>query len=186
MNVTEAIQSRRSIKKFSDRPVPRETIESLLSAIVRAPNHHLTQPWRFYVLGPSARYAYGQVIGMRKARKLDDPVAGEKLIETVASEHRALPGMIAIAMQVDENPEKREEDYAAVMMGLQNLCLAAVAAGLGTHIKTGAVMEDPSARKAARVRDGERLVAIANVGYPAEVPAPRARTAAEEFTTWVP
>ena len=186
MNVNEAINDRRSIKKFSDRNVPRETIESLLSAVVRAPNHHLTQPWRFYVLGPSARYAYGGALGTRKAKKIEDLTAGDKLIETVATEHRAIPAMIAVAMKLDENAEKREEDYAAVMMGIENLALAAVAAGLGTHIKTGAIMEDPAARRAARVRDGERIVAIINVGFPAEVPPPRARTAAEEFTTWVP
>ena len=70
MNVSEAIAQRRSIKKFQDRPVTREEIEALLDAAVLAPNHHMTQPWRFYVLGPNARRAYGLALGERKARKL--------------------------------------------------------------------------------------------------------------------
>jgi nitroreductase len=186
MKTSESIGERRSVKKFTDRVVPREIIESLLAAAVQAPNHHLTQPWRFYVLGPDARHAYGLALGARKAKKLPDPEAGRKVMDAVAGEHRALPGMIAVAMILDENAEKREEDYAAVMMGIQNLALAAVEAGLGTHLKTGAIMEDPAARQAAGVRDGERIVAVVNVGYPSEIPPPKARGAAEIYTTWVP
>src|SRR6185437_1405874 len=135
------------------------------------PNHKLTQPWRFYVLGPEARHAYGLALGNRKARKLEDPDAAQKVRDTVAGEHRALPGMIAVAVVNTEDPEQREEDYAAAMMAVQNLLLSATELGLGTHIKTGAVMSDPAARAAAGVGDNERIVAVVNVGVPAEVPA---------------
>jgi nitroreductase len=185
MNIGQAIRERRSVKKFTDRDVSRDVIESLLSAAVLAPNHHLTQPWRFYVLGPNARHAYGLALGARKARKIPDAGAGRKVIETVAGEHRALPCMIAVAMTIDENAEKREEDYAAVMMATENFLLAAVAEGLGTHLKTGAVMEDPAARAAAGVLDGERIVAIVNAGYPAEIPPAKTRLPASAHTTWL-
>ena len=84
MNVTDAISQRRSIKKFQDRPVTREEIEGLLDAAVMAPNHHLTQPWRFYVLGPEARAAYGLALGERKAKKLPDPVKAAEVRTTVS------------------------------------------------------------------------------------------------------
>jgi nitroreductase len=186
MNIHDAIQARRSVKRFTDQPVTRAQIEMLLSALTLAPNHHMTQPWRFYVLGPDARFAYGLALGARKAKKLDDPEAGRALRDKVAAEHRALPAMLAVAVVVDTDAQKREEDYAAVMMGVQNLALAAVDAGLGTHIKTGAVMDDPAARAAVGVRDGERIVAIVNVGVPAEAGAEKPRAAASGFTTWVP
>src|ERR1051325_10336957 len=142
MDVSEAIRARRSIKRFADRPVSREEIESLLAAATLAPNHRLTQPWRFYVLGPEARYAYGRALGERKARKLEDPEAARAMRETVAQEHRAVPCMIAAAVVHSDDPEVREEDYAAAMMAILNLSLAAVDLGLGTHIKTGGVMND--------------------------------------------
>jgi nitroreductase len=186
MHVSDAIRARRSIKRFSDRAITREEIETLLAAAALAPNHRLTQPWRFYVLGPEARYAYGLALGERKARKLEDVEAARALRDTVAAEHRALPAMIAVAVVNNENPEIREEDYAAAMMGVQNLALAALEAGLGTHIKTGGVMSDPSARSAAGVRDDERIVAIVNVGEPVEAPPPKKREDATTFTTWVP
>jgi nitroreductase len=184
MNVTEALRSRRSIKKFTDRPVGRDEIAALLEAAALAPNHHLTQPWRFYVLGPVARRAYGYALGARKARKLEDPEAGRLVQEKVAAEHEALPAMIAFAMHVDADPEKREEDYAAVMMGVQNLMLAALERGLGTHIKTGAIMADHAARAAVGVADDERIVAIVNLGEPAEVPTPKERAPAAAHIYW--
>jgi nitroreductase len=185
MHVSEATHARRSIKRFTDRPVTRAEIETLLAAATAAPNHHLTQPWRFYVLGPEARHAYGFALGARKARKIENPQAAQAMRDTVAAEHRALPAMIAVAVVLNEKPEMREEDYAAAMMGIQNLALAAVDQGLGTHIKTGAVMDDPAARAAAGVRDGERIVAIVNVGTPAEIPVPKPRLPATAHTAWL-
>jgi nitroreductase len=184
MNVSDAISTRRSIKKFTSRLVTREEMETMLSAAVAAPNHRLTQPWRFFVLGPDARQAYGHALGDRKARKIEDPQAAQTMRDTVAAEHRALPGMLVVAVADNENPEIREEDYAAVMMAIQNLALAALELGLGTHVKTGAIMTDPAARAAAGVKDNERIVAVVNVGEPAEVPAPKSRQPAAAFTTW--
>ena len=155
MRASEAIRERRSIKRFTSRPVSREEIETLLAAATLAPNHRLTQPWRFYVLGPEARYAYGLALGERKARKLEDPAAATAMRETVAQEHRALPCMIAVAVVDNDNPEIRDEDYAA-------------------------------ARAAAGVKDNERIVAIVNVGEPADVPPPKKRESASSFTTWIP
>jgi nitroreductase len=94
--------------------------------------------------------------------------------------------MIAVAVVNNENAEVRDEDYAATMMAVQNMALVAVELGLGTHIKTGGVMGDSAARSAAGVRYDERIIAIVNVGVPADVPPPKKREPASAFTTWVP
>ena len=111
--------------------ITREEIEHLLDAAVLAPNHHLTQPWRFYVLGPDARRRYGLALGERKARKLPDPDAANAVREKTAAEYRAFPALIAVSMVLNESPETREEDYAAVMQAISNIMLAAVERGLG-------------------------------------------------------
>ena len=92
--------------------------------------------------------------------------------------------MIAVAVVNSDDAEQREEDYAATMMAVQNLALAAMEIGLGTAIRTGAVMSDPAARAAAGVAENERIVAIVNVGVPAEVPPAKARMSAGEVTVW--
>jgi len=186
MNLIELLNSRRSIRQFTPREVTRDEIEALLESAVSAPNHRLTQPWRFYVLGPRGRRGLGVALGDRKARRLDDPDAADALRRKVADEHEALPLIIAVAIVEAENLEIREEDYAAAMMAVQNIALAAVALGLGTHIKTGAVMQDPTAREAMRVAEGERVIAMLFVGEPASDPPQRARRPATSLTTWVP
>ena len=185
MNLLDSIKARRSVKTFTDRPVSREEIEQLLTAACQAPNHRMTEPWRFYVLGPRARRAYGEALGHRKAKRVDDPEAGKAVVQKVAETHESLPAMIAVAITLDENPEIREEDFAAAFMGIQNLSLVAHSIGLGTHIKTGAIMDDPAARTAVGLPEGERIVATINIGEPDALPDGKARQPAAQLTTWV-
>lgn len=186
MNPIDLLMNRRSVREFTTREPSRAEIETLLAYAVLVPNHRLTQPWKFYVLGRESRRSFGLVLGGRKARKIEDPAAAEQMRRKVADEHAALPAMIAVTISQHENPEIREEDYAAGMMAVQNISLAAVALGLGTHIKTGAVMDDPAARAAIGVAEGERVIAMVNVGEPATIPPAKPRRAASEVTTWLP
>jgi nitroreductase len=186
MDVRTAIANRRSIKQFTDRAITREEIAQLLDAALLAPNHRLTNPVRFRVLGPAARHAYGTVLGMRKAKKLEDPVAAQAMIDKTAASEAAAPATIFVSTVLDENPEIREEDYATAFMAVQNLMLAAVEMGLGTHMRSGAVMDDPRTREALGVPEGERIVAMLQLGEPAVVPDAKARKPVDEVTTWLP
>ncbi len=186
MTTLDLLSTRRSIREFTARQPSRAEVEVLLDHAIAVPNHRLTQPWRFYVLGPESRRSFGLVLGGRKARKLENPAAAEQLRHKIGDEHAALPLMIAVSITQSENPEIREEDYAAGMMAVQNIAIAAVALGLGTHIKTGAVMDDPAARAAIGVAEGERVIAILNVGEPAVVPLGKPRRPANDVTSWMP
>jgi nitroreductase len=182
MNLSDAITTRRSIRSFTDRAPTRAELETIISAATHAPNHRMTQPWRFYILGPEARAAYGLALGNRKAKKAADEAAADVVRKRTSDDHRDLPCMIAVAMTVNENAEIREEDYAATMMAVSLFMLSAVEHGLGSHIRTGAIMDDPAARAAAGVPDGERIVAVLNVGTPAEMPPHRERKPVSEIT----
>ena len=116
---------------------------------------------------------------------MEDPAAAAAVLEKVADTHAALPAMIAVAIVRDDNPEIHQEDYAAAFMGVQNLSLVATSMGLGAHIKSGGVMDDPRARAAVGLPEGERIVAIVNVGEPAQVPDAKPRRPATELTTWL-
>ncbi|MEO5826206.1 MAG: nitroreductase [Gemmatimonadales bacterium] len=185
MDVLEAIQSRLSIRQFSDRTVTRAEIERVLDAAVLAPNHRMTQPWRFHVLGPEARHAYGAILGARKAKKIEDPEAARVLVEKVAASEGAVPALVMVGMTQSENLEIREEDYAATMMAVQNLLLAARSLGLGTHVKSGAVMDDPRTRELLGIADGERIIAMIQLGEAATTPDAKQRRPAAEVTNWL-
>jgi hypothetical protein len=58
----------RPLSQALHRPsVTSAETRTLRDAAILAPNHRLTEPWRFYVLGPEAREAYGLAVGVRKA-----------------------------------------------------------------------------------------------------------------------
>ena len=185
MNVIDAIEMRRSIKRFTEVPVAPGDLERLLAAAVLAPNHRMTQPWRFLVLGPVARAEYGRVVADRKASRVAEEAAAEAVRRKVEEEYAAVPAMVAVAVRQADDAEVREEDSAATFMAVENLCLAAVELGLGTHLRTGAVLEDPRVRAALDVPAEERVVAMVQLGQPAEQPAPRPRRPAAELTRWL-
>lgn len=186
MDVREAIHQRRSVKRFRERVPSEEEIEDLLGLAVLAPNHRMTEPWSFRVLGPEGRRAYGEALGARKARKVEDPDAAGALHRKTLENAVSVPLMVGVIQHLADDLEVREEDYASCYMGVQNICLGAVGMGLATHVKTGAVLEDPPLRKALGVAEGERLVALLHVGEPAEIPDPKPRTPARERTRWLP
>lgn len=186
MNLLDAIKNRRSIKKFTDRAISRAEIEALLDVAVLAPNHGMTEPWGFIVMGEEARRAYGRVLGRRRSSRVDDPALAEQMMARAVRGAVETPAIIAVTMSLDDDPETREEDYAASYMAIQNILLAAVDMGLGTQIKTGAVMEDPELREALGVEEGRRIIALIFVGEPAELPAAKPRTPASEKTVWLP
>lgn len=183
MQALDAIRHRRSIKSFAASPVPQGQIETLLELAVLGPNFRMSQPWRFLVLGPEGRGAYGRALGARKAKKLEDPAAKDAMVERNAAEAVAVPAMIGVVQQLNENLEIREDDYAAIWMGIENLLVGALELGLGTHVRTGAVLGDAALRDPLGVREGERLVALIQLGVPGETPAAKPRASAAERTT---
>jgi nitroreductase len=79
----------------------------------------------------------------------------------------------------------REEDYAATMMAVANLMIAAESLGLGTYLKTGGVMQDPAMAELVGMPENFRVVGLISLGYPAEQEPPRRRKPASELTRWI-
>lgn len=186
MDVIDAIRSRRSVKQFSDEIPSRADVEALLELAVHAPNHRMTEPWSFRVMGPRARRAYGEALATRRVRRIDDPEAAEAVRRKTVEGAVGKPLMIGVVQALSDNPEIREEDYAACFMAIQNVCLGALPLGFATHIHTGAVLDDPPVREALGVGESERLVALLDLGRPRELPDPKERAAAQDRTRWLP
>jgi nitroreductase len=187
MDAISAINERTSVRRFRPDPVPREVVERLLECAVRAPNHKLTEPWRFAVLTGPARDHYADIRARHRLKRYTDPLSPEAKAgaDKVRRESRDTP--VYIIVMVANNPDDitREEDYAATMMAVANLMIAAQSLGLGTYLKSGGVMRDPELMKLARVPQDHRIVGLVSLGYPAEKDPPRRRKSASELTRWV-
>lgn len=182
MDAIEAILTRHSVPKVTEQALPRGEIEKLLEAAVRAPTHHLTQPWRFVVLAGSARDELGTawVAGQEKTGK-DTTGLAEKT--------RRAPVIICVIDSPHlDNPKCVEvEEHYAVGAAMQNVLLAAHALGLGAMIRTGTCATFEEVRNFLGVGDDETIAGLIYVGYPAPEDAGRPmarRTPATEVTEW--
>ncbi len=187
MDTYDAIALRVSTRDFQPRPVARDVLLRLLEAAVRAPNHKLTEPWRFAVLTGASRDRFAEIRRTHRESRFADPSAPEaaKAIEKTWREARETPAFVVVSTVVSDDPVRREEDLAAVWMAVQNLLTAATAEGLGTYVRTGGILEEPALRELVQAGDGVKLVAVVSVGYPAGPESPRRRTPAGGKTTWL-
>ena len=186
MDAITAIAQRTSVRRFRPDPVSRDTIERLLDCAVRAPNHKLTEPWRFCVLTDSARDRFADIRADHRLKRFADSASVEALAgaDKVRRESRGTPAYVVVMVAQDPDEITREEDYAATMMAIANLMIAAQSLGLGTSLKTGGVMNDPALMQLAAVPENFRVVGIVSLGYPAVTEPPRRRTPASEVTSW--
>jgi nitroreductase len=187
MDAITAIAQRTSVQKFRPDPVPRDIVQRVLDCAVRAPNHKLTEPWRFCVLTDGARDRFAEIRAGHRVKRFADPSStdAQAAADKVRRESRETPAYLVVmgAQNLDEITQ--EEDYAATMMAIANLMIAAQSLGLGTSLKTGGVMRDPALVQLARVPENFRVVGIVSLGYPAEEEPPRRRKPAAELTLWV-
>jgi nitroreductase len=185
MHAVDTIRARRSIKKFTDAVPTREQVETLLELAVLAPNNRMTAPWRFLVLGPEARAAYGRALGVRKSRKIEDPATAQTVRDRTLADAVGAPLMIAIVQVLNDNLEIREEDYAACWMAVENILVGAVELGLGSHLRTGAVLGDADVRDTWGVAEGERVLGLFLLGIPGSIPETKPRVPAADRPTWL-
>lgn len=177
--VETAITGRRTVKEFDSRPVPRAMIARLVDLAVWAPNHRLTEPWRFYVFDGPARARLGEVARQVTLAQLTGvPGANPAIAERKAAEAAAawanLPAIIYVTALRDPDPEIDLENYGATCCAILNLMLAAHVAGLATSWSSGAVAAAAALRQLAGASEQERMVGLIRLGYPDPAVPPRA------------
>jgi nitroreductase len=158
MDVEQAIRSRRTHKAFAPEPVPRELLDELLSLARWAPNHNLTNPWRFRVLGPDALDRLKGAAGPEAATKLN----------------RA-PTLVAATAKRSEDPVQDEEDLCATACATYAVLLAAHGRGLAGYWRTPGVLRTDQGRAALGIPEDERFVALIHLGWPRQQKAPPER-----------
>jgi len=149
MEVEEAIRTRRTHKVFAPEPVARELLDELFELARWAPNHHLTNPWRFRVLGPDSLERLKQAAGPEAAGKLD----------------RA-PTLVAVTSVRSDDAVQDEEDLLATASATYALLLAAHARGLVGYWRTPGVLRSDAGLAALGIPADERFVALVHLGRP--------------------
>ena len=169
MELEDAIRTRRTHKVYGAEAVTRETIEELLELARWAPNHNLTNPWRFRVLGPESLAALKRAAGPDAAAKLD----------------RA-PTLVVASQVRSDDPVQDEEDLCAVAAATAYVLLAAHARGLAGYWRTPDVLRSPEGRAAIGLPEGERVVGLIHLGPRRQEKEPPERSPIGDYVTFLP
>jgi nitroreductase len=174
MDTLEAIRTRRTVGK-STGDVPRETIAELIEAATWAPNHKLTQPWKFTVVAGAARERLGEVWA-REAVAGADPAKRDAMYEGEAKKPLRSPALIIVSVRTDKNPVTAEEDLVATAAATQNILLAAHAKGLSAAWKTGKIVSSAAVKRFLDIDLSDKIIAVVYLGAVAkEEPMARGR-----------
>jgi nitroreductase len=184
--VLQAIAARRSHPRLApDEPPPLAEIARALEYAVLAPNHRLTQPWRFAVVSGEARERVGRALAEEAvAEGRVDPARAP----LEAAKWRRAPAVVVVSHLPAADPVTAAEDRLAVGAAVENLLLALEAFGLRAMWRTGASARSAAVRRSLGLAPGEEVDALVYVGRPAAdapPPAPRRRAAAAERTRWI-
>lgn len=169
--VVAAIHARRSVARVLPDPLPRELVEEILTAGMRAPNHHLTGPWRFVALAGDARREVGDA-HLRAALRTRPDLPREGRAKEAGRLERA-PVVVACCVVTGDDPVQAREDRDAVAAAIENILLAAQARGLGAMWRTGAMVDEAEVREALDLGPHDAVVGFVYLGRPVEPPAPR-------------
>ena len=180
--VYEAIHNRRMNNEFTDAVPSREALLRMLDAAVWAPNHRLTNPWRFFVLEKGgekrtevAQLAYGNLFA-RSGNHENADGSRQRVLDA--------PALIYVYSVPADSEEMTRENYAAACCAVQNLLLAAVAEGLAGDWSTGNTTRHPALAETLGGESDWTMVGALFIGQPAR-PSASVRAPADEVTAWL-
>ena len=169
MDVGTAIRSRRTHKQYGAQAVDESIVRELVELARHAPNHHLTQPWRFRLLGPETRALVEERCGEKEAVKL-----------------RRAPTLVLATAVLSGEPETDAEDLHATACAVYAVLLGATERGLASYWRTPAAFADPAVREALRLGDDEQVVALIHLGPKVSDPPEKERTPLDDVLNVLP
>jgi nitroreductase len=188
LEVTQAIQSRRSVGRVKQDPVPRELVEKILESAVHAPNHKITEPWRFHVFTGKGRGELARARAELAKRLAETEGEDEELVAGRISRERKkafrAPVVVAVISRGGRDEVETLENYAACAAAVQNMQLTAHALGLATIWRTGVQAYHPYMRDFFGLEDGDKIVAYLYLGYSDVGERPRRRESASSKSVW--
>lgn len=163
----EVLRGRRTINLFLQTAVPESLLDDAIEAATWAPNHHVSEPWRFYRLGEETK---------RRCLDLCHDIVLQKKDEKAADFKRKSwsekPGWLVVTCQRSADETLQQEDYGACCAAVQNLMLYLWKARVGSKWTTGDITRDPRFLEIVGV-DGDDAFVVGLIwyGYPKLTPS---------------
>lgn len=174
----QLLRGRRTLSRFSSKPVDRKLILAAIEVARWAPNHHMTEPWRFYLLGPEAIKTTIECVRLRATE-----AKGEEMGRRKALRAEKVPSWVVVTSKLSDDIILQREDYAATSCAIHNMSLYLWQAGVGMKWCTGSMANTPDYANALGIdTDREFIVGILRIGYPLNTPVQKRRPVDEIAT----
>ncbi len=169
MSILETIKSRRTTYQFLDKEVSREQINDFITAAIWAPNHRLTQPWKFWVIGEEMQVKLAKIFAHHRGLKKGEQgtVVYEEGFNLAIERFMSISQVVMVGQVIAEKPVTYKEDYAACSCAIQNFQLAAWEQKIGVQWSTGPILLDDKTYDLLGInRDKIELIGALYMGYP--------------------
>lgn len=187
MKILDHLKQRRTVRQFKPDAIPQETLDVVFEAAMWAPSHGNAQPWEFVVVGPEAR---AKLLAMFRAKaeemlaEPDLPEPKRKNITVLKEDFGGAPFMVAVVSRSGSDDLEKVENPLSTAVAVHNMFLAAWEEGLGAVWLSFGVA--PPVRGVLGVGEGEAVVALLAMGFPADVPQAPPRDAFSDHLREVP
>ena len=169
MELEAAIRGRRTHKQYGSAPVDETVVRELAELARWVPNHKVTNPWRFRLLGPETRARIEELAGEKEAVKL-----------------RRAPTLVLVTAVPSDDPVLAEEDLYATACAAYALLLGATDRGLASYWRTPACFREPDVRAALGLAEGEHMIALVHLGPVVSEPPMKERAPLDDVFTALP
>lgn len=182
MSVYKTLYDRRTINDFKPEKPDEKFILKAIDAARWAPNHHLTEPWRFYLIGDETKQ---EIITLNT--NIVRESKGEEIAEKKQKKWLDIPGMLVVTSARSEDKLQEQEDFAATCCAIHNLVLTLWEDGIGVKWTTGdAIRHDDFYDIAWIDPEHETVVGLIFYGYPKATPDGMRCKAVEEILVRLP
>ena len=177
--IEQIISDRRTINNFNPDIPDQKIIIDAIEVARWAPNHHLTQPWQYYLLNEQM---ISQVIDLNA--DIVTAKKGQQAGDKKRARWRTIPGWLVVTCERSENKLQQEEDYAACCCSIYALSLVLWQKGIGVKWTTGDVIRDQRFYDLCWLDHlSQRVVGLIWYGYPKEIPQAQPRRQIDKTVT---
>lgn len=187
MDVFDAIRTRRTHKSYTDEALSHDELSELFELARWAPNHKLSEPWRFRVIGPQAMERLRDVVRDQARADAPDGADPEKIAAVALKKLSRAPTVVAVTTLRNPDPKLDVEDYSSTSVATYLLLLAAHAKGYASFWRSPGVLQSAEGSAALGIGADEEPVGLVYLGKPGDVaPAPGRRSPIENFVEYLP
>ena len=162
LDALEAIRTRNATSRLTGS-VPPESLDKILQAGLRAPDHALLRPWKIVVVEGESRAKLGALFA--KAKLNADPDQTVELLEKVKLKPLRAPVVLIVIARIAEHAKvPAVEQLLSAGAVAQNMCIAAHALGLGAIWRTGDMAYDPIVANGLGLSDQDKIVGFIYLG----------------------